>query len=72
MTQTLSFNVTYATVAGSVIRSLINGDYNITIIGNARVFLFFSLIPVNAGFTVVVICPGRTSVQNCTQTARLS
>ena len=70
--QTVYFNVTYVTIASAVIHSLLNGQYNITVIGNARVHLLASLIPVTVGFTVIEICPGLTSTQNCTQTTRLS
>jgi hypothetical protein len=66
--QTVSFNVTYATVALAAIHSLISGAYNITVTGKARVSLLASLVPVTIPFTLIEICQGLTNTQNCTQT----
>jgi len=69
--QTVSFNVTYSSLAVGAVSSLIKGQYNITVIGKAIVHLLAATIPVSVGFTVNQTCHGLTA-SNCTQTTSLS
>jgi len=69
--QTVSFNVTYTSVAAGAITSLINGQYNITVIGKAIIMMVASLVPIPAGFTVNQFC-NNLRAQNCTQSYSIS
>jgi len=69
--QTVAFNVTYLSIASGVIKSLINGEYNVSVIGKASVKFLASLATITVGFTVDQWCVDLKA-QNCTQTAALA
>jgi len=68
--QTVAFNVTYLSVAYGAIKSLVNGEYNVSVIGKASVKYLASLVTFTAGFTVNQYCQDLKAA-NCTETTTI-
>lgn len=68
--QTVAFNVTYLSAAYGAVKSLVNGEYNVSVIGIASVKYVASLVTISAGFTVNQYC-ADLKAKNCTQTTAI-